>query len=88
MAVEVHVTSGVYKGKTFRYKLIRHSGNKIEFKTEDNSLKNLFPIANAVNERHWYDSDGKYHYEGLCKSSNVLATIIETPRVFVKVRNL
>ena len=85
-AVEISVTSGVYTGKKFRYKLIRQQGDRIEFKTEDESLKNLYPIANPSNERHWYDNDGKYHYEGVCKTSNAKKTIVETPRVFVKVR--
>jgi hypothetical protein len=82
--LEVHVTAGAYKGKTFRYMIIKHPGNRIEFKTEEDSLKNLRPIANAINERHWYDNDGNYHYEGVCKTSNTRSIIFETPRVFAK----
>ena len=51
---------------------------------DKDSLKNLRPIANAINERHWYDNDGNYHYEGVCKTSNVRSIISETPRVFDK----
>ena len=84
--LEVHVTAGLYKGKTFRYMIIKHPGSRIEFKTEEDSLKNFRPIANAINERHWSDNDGNYHYEGVCKTSNVRSIISETPRVFDKVQ--
>ena len=85
-AIEIKLQAGLNAGKTVRYDLIKHLDGRIEFRADLDTLKMEKPVANAKNERNWYDKDGSRHYEADSKPATTTThvTITETPVILSK----